>query len=407
MIFSQEVYSYKSVVLRLCVVVMFVLMCQDFYAQPAYNVQTKAGCNEMFFASNSSRINNEVAQALKVYIDDYVRHNNIDSVSIYISTHTSFEGNWSLNNRLSHNRSASIQNYIYSNYPVLQQCDITIESKGEDWEGFLEMVATDSLIPFRNELLKIANDNTIEQDKKEVEIKKLGEGKTYSYLERHILPSQRRAVVCLVSPALKEPITPQLEQLEDKPEFDSIDSFDRNQISGILTDPIWILDKFWAIKTNLAQLGIGIANLGVEIPIGNHFSIDIPFTFSPYTVSNSWRMRTLSLQPEFRWWLNKQMQGHFLGLHGQVAYYNVSWNNEDRYQDKNGDTPLWGGGISYGYAVPFSKHWGMEFTLGGGYSRLVYDVFYNVENGAKYTTETKNYWGITRAGITLIYKFNK
>ncbi len=165
--------------------------------------------------------------------------------------------------------------------------------------------------------------------------------------------------------------------------------------------------QHWAVKTNLLQLGVGIANVGVELPIARQLSVDIPFTYSPYTVANSWKMRTLSFQPELRWWLHDQMNGHFVGLHTHVAYYNIASDDEDRYQDKDGKTPLWGGGLSYGYALTLKGRWGMEFTLGLGYAHLNYDIFYNVNNGEKYATETKDYWGLTRAGITLIYKFNK
>ena len=419
MTFFQRIHR---VVSRFCIVVIFVMSWQHFYAQSNYGVRTKTDYREIFFPFSSHMLGSEAVQALKVFVEDYILQNEMDSASMYIFTHASFEGNWNFNNKLSQNRLASVRNYIYYNYPVLQQYDVIVESRGEDWKGFLEMVAVDSLIPFREELLMIANNDTMEPDQKEAEIKKLGKGKTYLYLRKHIFPFQRRAVIYRVvtTRPLSEPLPPDNEpepksepepesepapEPESEPESES--ESEPIQIPTGITEPENKTDRFRAIKTNLMQLGIGIANLGVEFPIANHYSIDIPVTFSPYTISNSWRMRTLSIQPEFRWWPNEQMRGHFVGLHGQIAYYNVSWNKEDRYQDKDGKTPLWGAGISYGYAIPIKNHWGMEFTLGCGYSHLVYDIFYNVENGAKYTTETKKYWGITRAGITLIYKFNK
>ena len=50
----------------------------------------------------------------------------------------------------------------------------------------------------------------------------------------------------------------------------------------------------------------------------------------------------------------------------------------------------------------------MEFVIGFGYARLDYDIFYNmknVKNGALYDNRTKDYWGMTRAAINLIYQF--
>ncbi|MBP8872460.1 MAG: DUF3575 domain-containing protein, partial [Bacteroides sp.] len=74
-----------------------------------------------------------------------------------------------------------------------------------------------------------------------------------------------------------------------------------------------------------------------------------------------------------------------------------------RYQSEQ--YPLLGAGISYGYKLPFSEHWGAEFTLGAGYANMKYNTYYNIENGAKLDTRKRNYWGITRVGASLIYRF--
>ncbi|MDR3286618.1 MAG: DUF3575 domain-containing protein [Prevotellaceae bacterium] len=163
-------------------------------------------------------------------------------------------------------------------------------------------------------------------------------------------------------------------------------------------------NKRWLIKVNLLNLAAGITNIGVEYSFKNKFSVDIPVTYSPYTISRTYKLRTLSIQPELRWWLNTQLAGHFFGFHTHLAYYNVALNKNNRYQDKNGNTPLFGFGFSYGYALYSNEKWNFEFTLGIGYAHLNYDVFYNVSNGAEHQTKTKNYWGLTKAGITLSYK---
>ncbi|MDR2058469.1 MAG: DUF3575 domain-containing protein [Dysgonamonadaceae bacterium] len=162
--------------------------------------------------------------------------------------------------------------------------------------------------------------------------------------------------------------------------------------------------KLGGIKTNLILLGAGLANIGIEHPLGDRFSVDLSFIYSPYTIKRDWKFRTLGIQPELRWWWKESMKGHFLGLHGHLLYYNVAWDDLDRYQDREGRTPLWGAGLSYGYTLPVHKRWNLEFTIGAGYAHLIYDSFYNVGNGAKYSTDTKDYWGITRVGITLVYK---
>ena len=42
---------------------------------------------------------------------------------------------------------------------------------------------------------------------------------------------------------------------------------------------------------------------------------------------------------------------------------------------------------------------------GAGYANMKYDTYYNIDNGALIETKSRNYWGITRLGISLSYHF--
>ena len=166
---------------------------------------------------------------------------------------------------------------------------------------------------------------------------------------------------------------------------------------------------FLSLKNNLLYDIALVANIGLETDLSRRLSLDIPFTYSPYTISSNYRMRTLSLQPELRWWLKDGWSGHFLGFDINFSYYNVvtPFNTKTRYQDMCGNTPLIGAGLSYGYSMPLSRDgkWGMEFTVGLGYAYLKYDCFYNVHNGALYSDGSRNWWGPTKAGINIFYRF--
>ena len=64
---------------------------------------------------------------------------------------------------------------------------------------------------------------------------------------------------------------------------------------------------------------------------------------------------------------------------------------------------LYGGGISYGYQWIINTRWNLEATIGVGYARL-YDSKYPIAScGKKIRSEHHNYWGPTKAGITIIY----
>lgn len=161
----------------------------------------------------------------------------------------------------------------------------------------------------------------------------------------------------------------------------------------------------WAIKTNVAYLAATVANLGIEYSFGKHYSIDLPIIYSPYTVARDYRLRFLAIQPEFRYWLQNPMKGHFFGVHLNIGAFNIAVDSYNRYQSPDG---FYGVGLSYGYMLPFARHWAAEFTIGAGYVHTKYDVYYNIPNGALYKSDMPyNYWGLTKVGISLVYTFGK
>ena len=161
--------------------------------------------------------------------------------------------------------------------------------------------------------------------------------------------------------------------------------------------------RYVAVKTNLAAWAGTIMNLAADVQVSEHFSVELPVLWCPWYVSSEHAIKTFTVQPEARYWLSKPGKGHFFGVHAHVGWFNVKW-NRDRYQDT--ERPLLGAGISYGYLLPFNEHWAGEFTLGAGYANMRYDTWYNIDNGARIDTRTKNYWGITRVGLSVVYRFN-
>ncbi len=163
-----------------------------------------------------------------------------------------------------------------------------------------------------------------------------------------------------------------------------------------------ISDRYVALKTNVPMLAVAIQNLALEVKLSKHISLDIPVMWSIGDLEPEHGLHAIAVQPEARWWLKSAGTGHFFGVHAHAAWFNLKW-NEDRYQTEA--RPLLGAGISYGYKLPLSDHWGAEFNLGAGYANMKYDTFYNIENGARLDTRIRNYWGITRVGVSLVYQF--
>lgn len=161
--------------------------------------------------------------------------------------------------------------------------------------------------------------------------------------------------------------------------------------------------RYLGVKTNIAAWAGTIMNVAADVQVSEHLSVELPILWCPWHIGSKHAVKTFTIQPEARYWLSKPGAGHFFGVHAHVGWFNVKW-NRDRYQDT--DRPLLGAGISYGYLLPFNEHWAGEFTLGAGYANMRYDTYYNMDNGARIDTRTKNYWGITRIGLSVVYRFN-
>lgn len=160
--------------------------------------------------------------------------------------------------------------------------------------------------------------------------------------------------------------------------------------------------SYLALKTNVPLLAVGIENLAVEMDIRKQMTLDIPVMWSLWDMSQKHGIRILAIQPEVRWWTTKTGEGHFFGLHAHAGLYNVKW-NDYRYQSTG--RPLWGLGVSYGYKVNLTRHLGVDLTIGVGYSNMKYNRYYNIENGAQIDVRSTSYFGLSRAGASLVYQF--
>lgn len=161
------------------------------------------------------------------------------------------------------------------------------------------------------------------------------------------------------------------------------------------------------LKTNTLGLGLLIANTAVEIDFGRRLSLHLPIYYSAWNYfSETVKFRTLAVQPELRYRILAS-KGLFAGLHFGMAYFNLAADSDYRIQDRNGDTPMLGGGISIGYRLHFRKHsrWGMEFAVGGGAYSFDRDRFINENNGPYVDTVNGPYIGLDNLSVSFTYDF--
>lgn len=63
----------------------------------------------------------------------------------------------------------------------------------------------------------------------------------------------------------------------------------------------------------------------------------------------------------------------------------------------------YGGGISYGHQWALGGRWGLELSLGGGFLHLEYDKYNCGECQESLGRYTRNYWGLTKASIAILF----
>lgn len=355
------------------------------------------------FRGNGIRLDEFMRRVSEMNADSTARLNSIDIVA-----YASPEGPYTLNKKLARKRAENISAYLRGNMPFLSGSLFNVQPKGIDWNGLAAMVEASDM-RYRSEVLNILRNvpETTYRNGKLVDsrLKRLMDlrgGRPYNYMLTHFFPELRAAgayVVCdfvrIAQPAI--PI--------NKPN-EANGANEANEVDAAIPVATELPERDydrWAIKSNALYLAAGVTNIGGEYAFHPHWSVDLPLVYSPYTIARRYRMRFLYIQPEARYWLDRPMKGHFFGVHLHAGVFNVSLDDKNRYQSEKG---FHGAGISYGYAMPLSRRWSMEFTVGVGYAFTKYCTYYNVPNGIRYEKDLPyHYWGLTKLGLNFVYRF--
>lgn len=165
------------------------------------------------------------------------------------------------------------------------------------------------------------------------------------------------------------------------------------------------------LKTNLLYDVTTTFNLGIELRTSNKTSLDISGNWNPWTFSGNRKWKHILIQPEFRLWTKETFSGHFFGFHAHYAYYNAGnlpeWLFARNMQNSRYKGWFAGAGAGYGYRWKLNRHWGLETEIGVGYVYLDYSKYECAKCGEKLGNGTRNYFGPTKAAISLVYNFGR
>ncbi len=358
--------------------------------------------------------NREKLDQLVALLDSINSTGSVVLTSVEFSGAASPEGSAAINRRLSRKRLTSVEEYIRARVSIPED-KIVRNDNYIAWDYLVEKVAA-SDIANKEEIIEIINTdyedakdtNGLIVDGRIVALKKLDNGATWRTLYNRFFSQMRHAFAAQVSfkQDTKESVNIVAEIKPRELPFPTMDTGRADVTSQ--RPPLHLY-----LKTNAIGWGMGVSNIAVEIDFGKRWSAQLPIYYSAVNYFTSTiKFRTFAVQPEVRYWFAGNMNDKFfLGAHFGLAYYNYALDGKYRIQDKDGDYPALGGGLSVGYRMPIgqSGRWKMEFSLGAGVYSLKYDKFYNTDStpdGALSHTIEKTWFGLDHAAVSFSYMFN-
>ena len=335
--------------------------------------------------------------------------------SLLIRGYASPEGNYEINRYLASKRIDALEHFVTSQLSVP---DSLIQKKDEayiHW-GYLEYLVSHSDLECKDEVLGIIrSDSSMVElgkgrtiDSRVQKLKKASRNKVWRELQYRFFPKMRIASLTLVYSkpdtvpfCVMPPIMPQIQSLP-------VSDFAKPVNVSVVHPEIvpHSVDRHLFVKTNAVGWAMLIANAAVEYEISPRWSVCLPVYYSGVNYfTRTCKFRTVAVQPEMRYWLARKW---FVGAHIGFAYFNYALNGDWGYQDHNGNTPAYGGGVSAGWCTPIScnQRWWLELSCGVGAYKVHYDKFHNEQNGGLAATAKKTFIGIDNFAVTVAYRFN-
>lgn len=339
------------------------------------------------------------------------------------------EGASTGNKALAEARSHALDSWFADTLGLMGSTLYHLESVGEDWEGLARIVRTLDVekYPWRDEAIHI-----IEQtpewvteggqvvDSRKNRLRRLEGGSVWRWLDSNVFP-ELRAVGVSVECIISHPLPARTDTVY-------ITNTVRDTVFiDITPDPSFTAPErrgpdydgrrmIFALRTN--ALAIPLANLGVEVPLGERWSVgaDIyyPWIWRPGHadgIDTSGNCNELmAADVELRYWFPRKdkqaaqrLLGHSIGLYAAAGQYDF----ERNWSGHQGE--FYNVGLDYLWATPlFGGRMHLELELGVGYIWSPSRPYDCLDQGGgriyhrKGVTQMTTWFGPTRAQISLV-----
>jgi len=156
-----------------------------------------------------------------------------------------------------------------------------------------------------------------------------------------------------------------------------------------------------SIRTNLLWDAVSEPNIGLEFPVGDHWSVGGNFGLKAWPRWLAWdwdnetnptHWRNFAVVPEVRYYFNQVYEGLFTGADFLYTHYNVGavdiplYPEVKQFRDQGS---YWAGGLFVGYAWWPWQHFRLELEAGAAVGLAAYDRFDCPHCGTKVAEERK------------------
>jgi len=332
---------------------------------------------------------------------------------------TSPEGSLQFNRRLSEQRALSLFDYL-NRYGRLDEEKKTFLFLGRDWEGVLRLAENDAAVPYREETIALLRAIATEKRQTGMEpaqslerLQRLRHGEPYLYLYRNIFPAVRTSRLVIGYDHILPPVVV-IEQPEEIiiPPTDSIPPAPADTTAVVPGKPCRPL--YMDVRTNLLFDAWALPNIGVELYLGNDFSIGGTWLYAWWSRNARHRYwRAYGGELFGRRWFGraahaKPLTGHHLGIYGQIYTYDFEWGGKGQMGGKPGgnlwEKAQWGAGVDYGYSFPVGRRINIDCSLGIGYTTGYYHTYKPVDTHYVWQeTKRRKWFGPTKAEVSLVW----
>ena len=346
-------------------------------------------------------------------------------------------GNEEYNNRLALRRAEALRDII-AKMEGGEKLHIYVISAGEDWRTFKSYIKKNYHEPNRDQVIAII-DSDMANDHKERQLQLLDGGKTWRVLVRDFMATARNAAMIHIveiddlapkSPSLKfqsvlapiredmliftakpsvlhepieivKPVAIQIDKLKIEPQEEPQEQPTLQEQTTTPRKPVV------AVRSNLL---VPALNVGVEVPIGTHWSVGADYYF-PWIWpkrDNKNCFELLAWGVEGRYWFGRnrtvfdRLQGHSVGVYGYMGYYDF----ERNYHGHQGEFMNVGVDYTYAMAVGKRKQIHLEFSLGFGYIYSLARKYTVIEAQGPLIsdkiTKKVGFFGPTKANVSLV-----